>query len=92
MEGAVCMEGINKKGLMVIKNGRSDQDFALRTAATSHEITKLWHRCFMHLGFDNLYEWQSKSMVDGISVASARFEEQQKEVCEPCKAAPALIS
>ena len=45
---------------------------------------KLWHRRFGHLGHDNLYKLQSKSMVTGISVAAAKFKEKQKEVCEPC--------
>ena len=84
LEGALCMEGISKNGLMVINEGRSDQDFALGAAATSQETAELWHRRFGHLGYDNLYKLQSKSMVDGISVAAAQFKEQQKEVCEPC--------
>ena len=49
---------------MVINEGRSDQDFALGTAG--QEFAELWHRRFGHLGQDNLYKLQSKSMVDGI--------------------------
>ena len=84
LEGALCMEGISKNGLMVVNEGRSDQDFALGTAATSQETAELWTRRFGHLGYDNLYKLQSKSMVEGISVVAAQFKEQQKEICEPC--------
>ena len=37
IKGALCMEGISKNGLMVINEGRSDQDLALGTAAASQE-------------------------------------------------------
>ena len=68
---------------MVINEGRSDQDFAMRTAATRQETAELWHRRFAHLGYDNLYKLQSRSMVDGVSVAAAQSREQHREVCEP---------
>ena len=77
------MGDISKGGLMVTNQGRSDQHFALGAAATSQESTELWHRRFRYLGYDNLYKLQSKSMVDGISVAAAQFKERLKEACEP---------
>ena len=89
------MEGIGKHGLMAINEGRSDQDFALGTAVTSQETAELWHKRFgtLPIGYDNLYKLQSKSTVDGISVAAAQFKDEMKKVCEPCnQAAPAPIS
>ena len=82
-ESRLCMEGISKNGLMIINQGEADEEYALRAAA-SVETAELWHRRFAHLGYDNLYKLQSKSMVDGISVQAAQFKAQQKVLCETC--------
>ena len=79
----LCLEGVNKDELIIIKEGKPQEDFALG-AAGSMETAELWHRRFGHLGYDNLYKLQSKSMVTGISVAATKFKDKQKKVCEPC--------
>ena len=84
MGSTLCLEGINKDGLIIINEGKPQRDFALG-AASSKETAELWHRRFGHLGYDNLYKLQSKDMVEGISVAASKFKQQQKHgVCEPC--------
>ena len=75
MGPTLCLEGVSKDGLIIIREVRPQEGFAFG-AAGSAETAKLWHRRFGHLGYDNLYKLQSKSMVTGIPVAAAKFKEK----------------
>ena len=84
VNGAVQMEGISQQdGLMIIRQAKHQQAYALAAAAAPKQTPELWHRRFGHLGYDSLANLVEQDMVEGISVSTEDFKRQQQEQ-PPC--------
>ena len=81
------LQGISQEdGMMVIKQVSQQPAVAMAFKTAIKETPELWHRCFGHLGYDNLLKLKKKNMVEGISVPAEDFKQQQeqKPLCEIC--------
>ena len=53
-------------------------------ALTAKESPEIWHRRFVHLGYDNLARLAAGSMVQGMTRTAAEFKAAGQEACDTC--------
>jgi hypothetical protein len=79
-EGEVVMQAKGGKGLWLVEEAKRDYSFLTK----EKETEELWHRCFGHVGLENLAKLAEGKLAVGVKVGAGEFQMEKLEVCEPC--------